>query len=111
MAKVNYSDSQTAKAREMYVALRAADEKPDNDTVLDTIGTEIGKSRKSVRAKLVREGVFVADTKPEAAPKDDGPTKKEKLQELDLLSVNTKGADGATKEFLDEVIRLAKAAA
>ena len=107
MAKPNYTDAQVATAISRYAELRK--DGTDNDSVLDTIGEEIGKSRKSVRAKLVRENVFVADVKPETAPKDEGPTKKDQLKELDLLGVNTKGADGATKDFLTEVIRVAKA--
>lgn len=105
MPKVNYTEDATAIAKSMYVEGREAGK--DNETVLDEIGEKLEKSRKSVRAKLVREGVFDPDPKPDAKPKDEGPTKKELIKNLDDLGVDTSGADGATKDFIKTVIGLA----
>ena len=43
---------------------------------VEDIADAIGKSVRSVRSKLVREGVYVAQEKPKGAKRDNGPTKK-----------------------------------
>ena len=52
---------------------------------LDEIADSL-KSVRSVRSKLVREGVYVASPKKTAA-KQDGPSKKEILRDIKLLAL------------------------
>jgi len=99
---VNYTDDQVTKMVEMYEAL-------GNDG-LDEIAEQIGKSVRSVRSKLVREGVYVASPKKTAAKRDLGPTKKELLNELEVLvPFDVTGLMGATKGAIEEMIAFAKA--
>jgi hypothetical protein len=71
---------------------------------LEAIAEAIGKSVRSVRAKLVREGVYVAVEKPKAQ-KIDGPTKKELLNDLEqLVPFAVDGFMGATKEAIASLI-------
>tara|TARA_Y100001938_G_scaffold72750_1_gene100912 strand:+ start:88 stop:483 length:396 start_codon:yes stop_codon:yes gene_type:complete len=49
---------------------------------VEDIADAIGKSVRSVRSKLVREGVYVAQEKPKGAKRDNGPTKKELFADL-----------------------------
>ena len=72
---------------------------------LETIAQETGKSVRSVRSKLVREGAYVAPKKPTKADKDDGPTKKDLIRDLVALTGhNLVGIEGATKGALAELI-------
>ena len=57
MAKPNYDETMTTQIVDQYVA----------GTNLETIAESIGRSVRSVRSKLVREGVYVALPKPEKA--------------------------------------------
>ena len=71
MAKTaNYTDEQIDTISAMYQDL-------GNDG-LDEIATQVGKTVRSVRAKLVREGIYVAPDK--TTTRKDGPTKKELLR-------------------------------
>ena len=98
--KVNYTDEMVEKATEMYLDL-------GNDG-MDAIAEAVGRSVRSVRSKLVRDGVYVAPVKPETKPKDEGPTKKEMLAELaDLVDFDVAGLTGATKPAIASVIALA----
>ena len=95
--KVNYTEEMVATATTMYEA--------GGNDALEDIAEKLGRSVRSVRSKLVREGVYVAPDKPEAKPKDEGPTKKELLNELDALDVfPTAGLEGATKAAIQSVI-------
>ena len=68
MAQANYSAEMTAKIISDY----------QNGIDVADIAASVEKSVRSVRSKLVREGVYVA--KPKAATKSvQGPTKKELL--------------------------------
>ena len=104
MAKtVNYTSEMVSTAVTMYQA--------GGNASLDSIATEIGRTVRSVRAKLVREGVYVADVKPEAAPRDLGPTKKELLNSLeDKVNFDVTGLSGATKEAIGHILALASTA-
>ena len=76
---------------------------------LETIADELGKPVRSVRSKLVREGVYVAAPKAVKAPKVEGPSKKELLNDLEaLVSFDVKGLTGATKDAIAAVIELAQ---
>ena len=92
MPQVNYTAEMTAAIVDQYQAGVSVDE----------IADDIGKSVRSVRSKLVREGVYVAKAKP-AAKRDNGPTKKELLIELGSTGFDVNGFEGATK---DAILRL-----
>ena len=68
------------------------------------IAASIDKSIRSVRSKLVREGVYVA--KPKAtARKSDEPTKKELINQLEELApFSVDGFMGATKPAIMDLI-------
>jgi hypothetical protein len=97
MKAANYTDEMVTTATNMYEA--------GGNDALEEIATLLGRTVRSVRSKLVREGVYVAAVKPEAKPKDEGPTKKELLIELDALGAfSTVGLDGATKPAIQALI-------
>ena len=79
---------------------------------VEDIADAIGKSVRSVRSKLVREGVYVAQEKPKAK-RDNGPSKKELLARLEEVDPNAPlgGLMGATKEAISWAIDTAEAAA
>ena len=74
-------------------------------TPVDEIAETIGKSKRSVISKLVREGVYVATEKP-TSTRDNGPTKKELLNQLEGLDpqMPVNGLAGATKEAIAYLI-------
>ena len=80
---------------------------------VEDIADAIGKSVRSVRSKLVREGVYVAQEKPTGAKRDNGPSKKELLNRLEEVDPNAplNGLMGATKEAISWAIDTAEAAA
>lgn len=95
-AKVNYSEELTASIIERYQAGEA----------VETIAESIGKAVRSVRSKLVREGVYVAPEKPVKAKREEGPTKKELLREVETLAPDfpVDGLMGATKDAISALI-------
>jgi hypothetical protein len=95
-AKVNYSDEMTAAIVDRYQA---------GETV-EAIAESIGKAVRSVRSKLVREGVYVAAEKPKASKREEGPTKKELLRDLESLAPHLPidGFVNATKEAITALI-------
>ena len=91
---VNYSKEMTAKVISDY----------QDGIDLDAIADEIGKSVRSVRSKLVREGVYVAQPKSATAKRDE-PTKKELLNQLESVApFEVTGFMGATKSALSDLI-------
>ena len=91
---VNYSDELTAKVISDY----------QEGVELDTIADEIGKSVRSVRAKLVREGVYIAKPKTASAKRDE-PTKKELLNQLESIApFEVNGFMGATKSAIADLL-------
>ena len=91
--KVNYTPELTGQIVSAYQA----------GTAVEEIAETIGKSVRSVRSKLVREGVYVAKEKV-ATRKVEGPTKKEILRNLDATGFDTKGFEGATKDALTRLL-------
>jgi len=92
--KVNYTAEQVTSMVDAYQA----------GTSVDALAEQMGKSVRSVIAKLVREGVYVAQEKPKAN-KVEGPTKKELLIELERrVSFDVNGLMGATKEAIQSLI-------
>ena len=95
-AQVNYTPEVTANIIEQY----------QNGTDIAEIATSIDKSIRSVRSKLVREGVYVAQPKAKST-KVMGPTKKELLRDLEGTGFDVSGFEGATKEAIMRLIALA----
>lgn len=95
-AKVNYSEELTAAIVDRYTA---------GETV-ETIAESIGKAVRSVRAKLVREGVYIAPEKGVKAKREEGPTKKELLIALAEVwpDAPIDGLMNATKEAISSLI-------
>lgn len=94
--RVNYSEELTAEIVKRYTA---------GESVED-IAESIGKAVRSVRAKLVREGAYVAPEKPVKSKREEGPTKKELLQELQSIweDAPVDGLMNATKEAIRALI-------
>ena len=91
---VNYTDELTAKVISDY----------QEGVELDAIADEIGKSVRSVRSKLVREGVYVAKPKTASAKREE-PTKKELLNQLESIApFEVNGFMGATKTALADLL-------
>ena len=95
-AKQNYTEEMTAAIVERYGA---------GETV-EAIAESIGKAVRSVRSKLVREGVYMAAEKPAKSKREEGPTKKELLRDLEALAPNLpiEGFVNATKEAITALI-------
>ena len=91
----NYTDEMVETAVQMYQDL-------GNDG-LDQIAEAIGKNVRSVRSKLVREGVYVATPK-QATRKVEGPSKKEILRTIEGHNFDVKGFEGATKDALTRLL-------
>ena len=89
----NYTDEMTATVIEQY----------SSGVDLDAIAESVGKTVRSVRSKLVREGVYVAQPKQTAA-KREGPTKKELLRDIETAGMDATGFEGATKDALDRLL-------
>jgi hypothetical protein len=98
MTKVNYTADMVATATAFYAE--------NGNEGMSELAETLGRSVRSVRAKLVREGVYVADVKPEPKAKDDGPTKAELLEAMDARGFSTEGLEGATKAALVRVTAL-----
>ena len=102
----NYTDEMTAKVVQMY-ADSGNDNSVDN---LGVIAEAVGKTAKSVRAKLVKEGAYVVVEKPVARAKDEGPTKKDLIGDLvKLTGLPLDGIDGANKPALAELVEFLRA--
>lgn len=93
MAQQNYSAEMTAKIVSDY----------QNGVAVEAIAESIEKSVRSVRSKLVREGVYVAKPKAKST-KVMGPTKKELLKDLEATGFEVAGFEGATKEAIERLI-------
>jgi len=94
--KVNYTEEDVTKLTSLYQEL--------GNEGMDQIAETLGKSVRSVRAKLVREGIYIAPEK-KASAKKDGPTKKELLVELEgIAPFPVDGFMGATKEAIGHLI-------
>jgi hypothetical protein len=93
----NYTEAQVAQLIELYSEL--------GNEGLEDIATALNKSVRSVRSKLVREGVYVAALKAPKVARDAGPSKKELLNELEaVVGFDVTGFAGATKPALQALI-------
>ena len=93
-AQPNYTAEMTALVVDQY----------QDGVPLEDIAQTVTRSVRSVRSKLVREGVYVAAVKPTAAARDNGPTKKELLIQLESSGWNVQGLEGATKDAIKALI-------
>ena len=84
--KVNYTPEMTTQIVDAYSAGMDVAE----------IADSIGKTVRSVRSKLVREGVYVAQPKKVIRKSKDH--QKEILRDLEGAGFDVKGFEGATKE-------------
>ena len=101
-AKVNYTEDMVATLLERYQEL--------GNEGLDTIAQELNRTVRSVRSKLVREGVYVAEPAKPKTFKDTGPSKKELLNELEAIApFAVDGLMGATKAAIASVIEYVRA--
>jgi DNA polymerase I-like protein with 3'-5' exonuclease and polymerase domains len=91
----NYTAEMVDSMIEMYNEL-------GNDG-LDQIAESLDKTVRSVRSKLVREGVYVASPK-KTAMKQDGPSKKEILRDIEAQGFDVSGFEGATKAALTRLM-------
>lgn len=95
MKAQNYTPELTASIIEQYEA----------GVDVSEIASAIDKSVRSVRSKLVREGVYVAKPKTTSRKKDE-PTKKELINHLETIApFGVDGFMGATKEAINELIK------
>ena len=94
-ARANYTDEMVETAVSMYEEL--------GNEGLDQIAEAVGKSVRSIRSKLVREGVYIATPK-KVAVKQDGPSKKEILRSIESHDFDVKGFEGATKDALTRLL-------
>ena len=94
-AAPNYTTEMTALVVDQY----------QNGTSVEDISQMVTRSVRSVRSKLVREGVYVAAVKPTAAARDNGPTTKELLIQLEAVApFPVDGFVGATKDAIKSLI-------
>jgi transposase-like protein len=94
-AQQNYTPELTATIVDQY----------QNGATVEDIAASIDKSIRSVRSKLVREGVYVAQPKAKST-KVMGPTKKELLRDLEGTGFDVSGFEGATKEAITRLIAM-----
>ena len=71
---------------------------------VDELVTETGRSKRSIQGKLVAEKVYVVPEKPKNVKKDDGPSKKEILNEIAATGFDVDGLDNATKSALGRLL-------
>lgn len=93
----NYTPEMLDRMVAMYLEL-------GNEGITE-IADSLGRTVRSVRSKLVREGVYVASPKG-ASTKSEGPSKKELLREIEAKGFDTEGFDGATKIALTRLLGL-----
>lgn len=91
----NYTAEQTQLLLELY--------SEHGTQGIEVIAQTLNKPVRSVRSKLVKEGVYVPAPKSES--KKNGPSKKQLLNTLeDLVGFDTTGFSGSTKQVLADLI-------
>jgi len=97
MKNVNYTEEMVTKLVELY-------EEHGNDN-LELIADKLGKSVRSIRSKLVREGVYVATPKGSSTATASQPSKKELLNQLEqIVGFDVTPLTGATKQGIQALI-------
>lgn len=91
----NYTTEQTKQLLDLYEELGTEG--------IDDIADMLNKPVRSVRSKLVKEGVYVPAAKQDN--KKNGPSKKELLNTLEtIVGFDTTGFSGSTKQVLADLI-------
>lgn len=90
----NYTPEMMEKLVSMYKEL--------GNEGLEDIAEELNKPVRSIRSKLVREGVYVASAK--VSTKVNGPSKKELLRDIEAEGFDASGFEGATKTALSRLL-------
>lgn len=99
LTSINYTDEQTEKLLNLYKELGTEG--------LEDIAVQLEKPVRSIRSKLVREGVYVPVQK--TPNRKNGVSKKEMLNTLqDLVGFDTTGFSGSTKDALSSLINYLK---
>ena len=93
----NYTTEMLDQIKAMYADL--------GNEGIEEIADTFNKTVRSIRSKLVREGVYVASVKGPTI-KADGPSKKELLRDLEAKGFDTTGFEGATKIALSRLLGL-----
>jgi hypothetical protein len=93
----NYTDEMLNRMISMYEEL--------GNEGIPEIAEALGKPVRSIRSKLVREGVYVATPKG-ASDKLTGPSKKELIREIEAKGFDATGFEGATKVALSRLLGL-----
>lgn len=108
MSKQNYTEEMVTFATETYKELK--EQGLTNEAVLEHILADErfkDKNERSLRSKLVREEVYVAEPKKNKSSKQEGPSKKELVNQLvKLTGRDLTGIEGAAKGALTELIEL-----
>ena len=93
----NYDPQTTKKLLELYSELGTEG--------ISDIAKTLGKTERSIRSKLVREGVYVPKDKT-SSRKLEGPSKKELLREIEAKGFDVNGFESATKPALERLLNL-----
>lgn len=91
----NYTEAQVEQLHNLYAEYGSAN--------LESIAEKLGKTVRSVRAKLVRDGLYVSPEKT-ATAKSTGASKKEILRDFETVGFDPTGLEGATKEALVRIL-------
>jgi hypothetical protein len=92
----NYDEDTTAQLLQLY--------EEHGTEGLSVIAEILGKPVRSIRSKLVREGVYQPQTKNNK--KTDGPSKKELLRDIEAKGFDVNGFESATKPALERLLNL-----
>lgn len=91
----NYTSEQTKQLLALYAELGTEG--------IEEIAETLNKPVRSIRSKLVKEGVYVPAAKQDS--KKNGPSKKELLNTLEsMIGFDTTGFSGSTKQVLADLI-------
>lgn len=96
MAKYTAEQAETVKT--MYRDMHPEKGNDCLEEIAKTLGA--GYTVGSVRAKLVREGLYVTPEKPKAEPRPVGPTKAEIREAIEANGFETEGFESATRDAL-----------
>ena len=107
----NYTDEQTVEMVERY---EAAENDAEREAVVNELAADFGKTVRSIRAKLVREKVYIKKTyktKTGAKPETKDAIVEEIANALGVASDQLGGLEKATKKALELIRGTLRAAA
>ena len=93
----NYDEHTTERLLELYEEYGTEG--------LSVIAEILQKTERSVRSKLVREGVYIPKNKA-SMRKTEGPSKKELLRDIESKGFDVNGFESATKPALERLLNL-----